>query len=153
MFKKRVHIFTIALFFLAFLPVQMCFGADYGKQLSKEERSSICQNLAAAEKKKATDAPKSNNDIVPDSVFANIYKTTQDISNSVSAISILGDTLMCHASHAAKEDIRILGIKISSHPDFTVWLCGMLIYFYGFMLLLSITFYVVDIIIRPLSYV
>ena len=145
MIKKKNLIFVFILALLIFIPLRTAFSADYNKHLSKEERQSICRTLESKNKKSSTNVAKKNNNIVPDSVFSNLYDTTKSISDAVATISILGDTLMCHASHAAKKKIEFGPIELASYPDLSIWMCGGIVYFFGFMLLLSIAFYLVDI--------
>lgn len=117
----------------------------YNKRLSRSEKKQICSQLEAAAKAPASTRNALGNGAIPDELLESIYNTTQNISNSVMLVSILGDTLMCHANHAAKNNVKILGVYLGSYPNIPIWLCGAIIYFFGFMLLLSITFYVVDI--------
>ncbi len=119
-------------------------NSAYTKQLSKQERASICNSLSS-QKNQAIET-SADDRVIPSSVLANIYSTTRQISDSVAVVSVLGEALMCHATHAGKKSILSIGsVKIGNYPDIPVFLCGLIIYFFGFMLLLSITFYIVDI--------
>lgn len=118
-------------------------NTPYTKQLSKAERESICSTLKS--KKHETKTVSTDNDIVPSNVFETIYRTVEKIYIKVADLSILGDALMCHATHAGENEITIAGVKIFAYPNFGVWICGAVIYFFGFMLSLAIAFYIIDI--------
>ena len=140
--KFFAHMFLIISIFLSMNTCVMAAG--YTQTYSREQKENICKQLQMATPQR----PKTsalNNNIIPDSVFLNIYNTTKNISKSVSVLSVLGDVLMCHASHAAKLQAKILGIRLFDYPNFPIWFCGLIIYIFGFMLILSIAFYVVDI--------
>ncbi len=135
----------ILLLLSVFLAINTCvFAADYKATYSREQKEAICKQLQMSTPNRPQISALNNN-IIPDSVFMNIYNTTKSINNSVSVLSVLGDVLMCHASHAAKEEFVVATIKLFNYPNFSIWFCGLIVYFFGFMLILSITFYVVDI--------
>ena len=121
------------------------YVSKYNHALSRSEKKAICSQLEASAKSTSGERNGLGGGPIPDEVLESIYNTTHNISNSVMLVSILGDTLMCHATHAAKENLEIFGIYLGSYPNIPIWLCGAVIYFFGFMLILSITFYVVDI--------
>ena len=83
--------------------------------------------------------------IVPDSVLTSIYNTTKLINDKVALLLTLGQSLTCHAVHAGRESVDILGVELFKYPDISVWICGLIIYLVGYMMTISITFYVVDI--------
>ena len=121
------------------------YVAKYNKMLSESEKDAICEQLKNAAQPSVTEHNGLGGGVIPDEVLTNLYNATRSISNSISIISSLGDSLMCHAVHTDKQKLPILGVTIAEYPNIPVWLCGAIIYFFGFMLLLSITFYVVDI--------
>ena len=144
MFRKMYITFFLVLA-LCFLASFASFAApDYAKTYTRSQKEQICKQLEGTSANRPNISAL-NNDIIPDSVFLNIYNTTKNISNSITVTSVLGDVLMCHASHAAKQHAKIAGIRIFNYPKISIWLAGLLVYFFGFMFLLSITFYVVDI--------
>lgn len=148
--KKKIFItIVIACIFSCFAAVSNSFAgsykSEYSKQYTKSEKESICRQLQHNKQSTPKNPDGLGNGVIPDDVLMSIYNTTKSISDSIMLISILGDTLMCHASHAAKNQVTILKIKLFDYPDISIWLCGAVIYFFGFMLVLSITFYVVDI--------
>lgn len=121
------------------------YVAKYNSTLSRSEKQSICNQLQNASQSTSSERNGLGGGVIPDEVLTSIYNTTQKISNSIMLVSILGDTLMCHSVHAAKNNVEIFGVYLGSYPNIPIWLCGAVIYFFGFMLLLSITFYVIDI--------
>ncbi|MBR1915801.1 MAG: hypothetical protein IJ830_05135 [Alphaproteobacteria bacterium] len=143
--KIFISLFAIALISSASIALAEMpeSNTPYTKQLSKSERENICQSLKAQKPKKTE--VSTDNPIVPASAFNGVYEATANIYHKVADISVLGDALMCHAAHAGKNEIKILGVTLFSYPDISVWLCGFIIYFCGFMLLLGISFYIVDI--------
>ncbi|MBO7097435.1 MAG: hypothetical protein J6W11_02210 [Alphaproteobacteria bacterium] len=121
------------------------YVAHYNKQLSKSEKAAICSRLQNTAQSYTTEDASLGGGIIPDDVLVSIFNTTRNISDSLKLVSSLGDALMCHAVHAAKHHVKIMGVEIMAYPDIPVWLCGAIIYCFGFMFVLSVTFYVVDI--------
>ena len=147
MIKKTLHILTIISGIVIFLFPSQSDAADYGRHLSLSERNRICQELKASRQQ---NSQKQQNEslgggIIPDSVLSSVYNTTRQISDSVSLVLVLGHALTCNAVHANKQEIKVLGLRLFSYPNIPVWICGAIIYFVGFMLTLSVTFYLVDI--------
>ncbi len=129
------------------IPTQS-LAANYGKRLSLSERNRLCQEIKSSYSKSRSSSSETTSlggGIISDSVLQSIYNTTQKISDSVAIILVLGHALTCNAVHANKNSVKILGVTLFSYPNIPVWLCGAIVYFFGFMLTLSITFYLVDI--------
>ncbi len=120
------------------------YAGTYDKKLSKSERESLCTQL-----KNQQLADKSGGSlgggIIPDKVLTSIYETTKKINDKTALMLTMGHSLTCHAVHAGKQSVTILSVELFDYPDFSVWLCGAIIYVVGFMMTMSITFYVVDI--------
>lgn len=146
---KKLFLSVLLLFFSCIMLASSVqagsYVSKYNHAMSRSEKKAICSELESAAQSSSGERNGLGGGPIPDEVLESIYNTTHNISNSVMLVSILGDTLMCHASHAAKENLEILGIYLGSYPNIPIWICGAVIYFFGFMLLLSITFYVVDI--------
>lgn len=147
MIKKAFYSIIIGIMLaVAFSPAQ---AADYGRRLTRQERNSICEEMKKIRQENAQSATNENTSlgagIIPDSVLSSIYNTTQNISDSVSLVMVLGHALTCNAVHANKNNVDMFGITLFTYPNIPVWLCGAVIYFVGFMLTLSVTFYLVDI--------
>jgi len=122
------------------------YAKRYDDGLTKSQRESLCTQL----KDQSRSAGSYGSDIlgggvIPDNVLTSIFSTTKKISDSTASLLALGHSLMCHAVHAGRHSIKLLGIELFSFPDISVWLCGLIIYFVGFMMTLSISFYVADI--------
>ena len=137
-------IITASLLFVS----SFAWSADYNKTLSTQERQNICDSLQATQTKKSASNESLDNPIVPNGALLGVYNATRNISQSIAMVSVLGDTLMCHAVHGQdKKSVKIpkTNISLFSYPNVPMWLCGAIIYFFGFMMVLAISFYVVDI--------
>lgn len=147
MIKKLCYLAFIIMFALFSWSHQSCMAADYGKRLSLKERNQLCEEIKAAHEQTANlEKPSSlGGGIIPDSVLSNIYNTTRNISDATAFLLVLGHALTCNAVHANNWTVSVLGVTLMSIPNIPVWLCGAIIYFFGFMLTLSVTFYLVDI--------
>lgn len=147
MIKHHTYIFYLLLAILLFTS-SFARAADYGKTLSPQERQNICDTLQATQTKKSASNESLDNPIVPNGALLGVYNATRNISQSIAMVSVLGDTLMCHAVHGQdKKSVKIpkTNISLFSYPNVPMWLCGAIIYCFGFMMVLAITFYVVDI--------
>ena len=118
---------------------------DYGRKLSRAERDSICSQIQAGALASPARVKSIGGGIIPDSVLLSIFNTTKEISDASSFVLVLGHALTCHAVGPGAKSATILGVTLFKMPNLSVWLCGAVIYFFGFMLTLSITFYLVDI--------
>ena len=140
------------LFFSFFMALSLMSSAveaksasDYTKTLSSSERESICNEIRSATFKQAEELKSAGGGVIPDSVMQSLYKTTQNISDTASMVLVVGHALMCHATRTLRIHVTIGGIEITTFPHIPVWLCGLVVYFMGFMITLSIVFYLVDI--------
>ena len=141
------HICTIALTLVCavFLLTSPCEAGEYDKKLSESQKASLCQQLRSQQLKTTQGNQSLGGGIIPDSVFTKIYGTTKNINDKVAILLTLGHSLTCHAVHAGKNEVTLIGIKLFDYPDFSVWFCGAIIYMVGFMMTISISFYVADI--------
>ena len=140
--------FIFALFCAMFIATESCYAANsgkYAKHLSKSEKASLCQQLKSQTMAKMQGASSLGGGIIPDNVLTSIYKTTKNISDKTALLLTMGHSLTCHAVHAGKNSIEALGITFFDYPDISVWLCGAIIYIVGFMMTISIAFYLADI--------
>ena len=147
MMKKMLHILMVISGVVIFLFPPESDAADYGRRLSLSERNQICNELKASRQQNSQTQQSESlgGGIIPDSVLSSVYNTTRQISDSVSLVLVLGHALTCNAVHANKQEVTVLGLRLFSYPNIPVWLCGAIIYFVGFMLTLSVAFYLVDI--------
>ena len=125
--------------------VQAKSANEYTQTLSRQEREAICDEIRSATFKQAEELKSAGGGIIPDSVMQSLYKTTQNISDTTSMVLVIGLALMCHATRTMRIHVTIGGIEITTFPHIPVWLCGLVVYFMGFMITLSIVFYLVDI--------
>lgn len=121
------------------------YAGEYSKKYTREQKTAICNSLQGQAQSNSGKSNSFGNGVIDDDVLRGIYNTTKKISDNISFVSILGDTLMCHATHAGENRVEIFGVELFSYPNIPIWLTGAIIYFFGFMMLLSICFYVVDI--------
>ncbi len=101
------------------------------------------------------------NDIIsmtpsPDYTYSGVEYFSADMLNKIMGFTesldrvasdnlVIGHALTCHSTHAgAWTNITILGYHIVL-PNFWIWLCGAAIWFAGFMLVLSVGYYLLDI--------
>ena len=150
MINKILHILMIVMIGIFCLSLSFSVEARertarYNRQLSRSEKAAICTRLQNVAQTRAEDEATLGGGIIPDEAIISIFNTTRNISDSLKLISSLGDALMCHAVHAAKNRVKIFGVELFSYPDIPIWLCGAIIYCFGFMFVLSVTFYIVDI--------
>ena len=141
------HICTIALTLVCavFLLTSPCEAGKYDKKLSESQKASLCSQLQSQQLEPMKGNKSLGGGIIPDSVFTKIYATTKNINDKVAILLTLGHSLTCHAVHAGKHVVSIAGVQLFDYPDFSVWLCGAIIYMVGFMMTISISFYVADI--------
>lgn len=157
MMKKFIFILVLtAVFSLTFQPSYSA-AADYGRKLTQQEKfgsdgnGGLCAQLKSIRQQKAQNSSADSKmssvggGIIPDTVLFSIYNATHKISDSVSIVMVLGQALTCNAVFANKQSIKIFGLTLATYPNIPVWLTGAVIFFFGFMLTLSITFYLVDI--------
>lgn len=145
--KVTKYICTIVLTLVCtiFLCIGSCEAGKYDKSLSKSQRENLCNQLKSQHLTNNQGGKSLGGEIIPDNVLISIYNTTKNISDKVALVLTLGHSLTCHAVHAGKNEISLMGISLFDYPDFSVWLCGAIIYVVGFMMTLSISFYVADI--------
>lgn len=145
--KKSIrNIFLILTVICAVLMLaEPCFANKHEKHLSKSERDSLCEQLKSQSKPTLQGAASLGGGIIPDNVLISIYNTTKKISDKTALLLTLGHALTCHAVHAGKNSVDAGPVTFFDYPDFSVWICGAIVYFVGFMMTLSISFYVADI--------
>lgn len=134
---------TVTVFFACGFSVAE--ASDYGRKLTKAERESICREIQGGALKAPERLKSIGGGIIPDSVLLSIFNTTKDISDASSFVLVLGHALTCHAVGPGSKSATVMGVTLFKMPNLSVWLCGAVVYFFGFMLTLSITFYLVDI--------
>lgn len=91
------------------------------------------------------DDPLSGKGIMPDAVLQKIYNTTYKMSTAVGKIMAMGHAVMCQATHAFRSELNIADVIVVRYTNIPMWFCGIIVYFIGFMITLSVVFYLVDI--------
>lgn len=112
-------------------------GADMGTALLLES-----QNMEISSAPKGENAYKGPTDIVDKSTMDKILKLSEGVSNEVAMNLIIGNALTCFS---IKKGIHF-NLFIEIHiPDIWLWLVGAAIWCAGFMLVLSVCYYLIDI--------
>ncbi len=112
-------------------------GADFGTAL-----------LLEAENMDISSAPKSENaytgptEIVDKSTMDKILKLSESVSNEVAMNLIIGNALTCFSIRKGIHFTMFIDIHI---PDIWLWLVGAAIWCAGFMFVLSVCYYLIDI--------
>lgn len=134
----------ICIFLLLILTASVVLPTSESYALSRSEKQSKCAALKAATKATPQNASFKGS-IIPVSLLQNFSNTVQNISGNLITIQVLGDSLMCHAVYGAPWSADVMGIHLFDWANIPIWLCGAIIYCFGFMLVLSVTFYIVDV--------
>lgn len=112
-------------------------GADMGTALLLES-----QNMEISSAPKGENAYKGPTDIVDKSTMDKILKLSEGVSNEVAMNLIIGNALTCFS---IKKGIHF-NLFIEIHiPDIWLWLVGAAIWCAGFMFVLSVCYYLIDI--------
>lgn len=143
---KKLTLFSILFLTFALLLPDICLAeSKYTKSLSASEVKSICEKIKKTEQKSSTDKNiLQNSEIIPASLTNALNQTVRKLSDSTAYIMILGKSLMCHSEYA-RWDIVIPGFIDVVIVNIPIWITGFVIYFFGFMITLGITYYLVDI--------
>lgn len=143
---KKLTLFSILFLTFALLLPDICLAeSKYTKSLSASEVNSICEKIKKTEQKSSTDKSiLQNSEIIPASLTNALNKTVKKLSDSTAYIMILGKSLMCQSEYDNWR-IYIPGFIDIALVNFTIWITGFVIYFFGFMITLGITYYLVDI--------
>lgn len=112
-------------------------GAEMGSALLLETEGIDITSKPAAENQYTGPT-----DIVSKSVMDKILKLSEGVSNEVSTNLVIGSGLTCFSIQNGLHITAIIDIHI---PDIWLWLCGAAIWFAGFMLVLSVCYYLIDI--------
>ncbi len=134
----------ICIFLLLILTTFFVLPTSEGYALSRSEKQSKCAVLKAKAKPTFQDVSLKGS-IIPISLLNNFSNSVQNISDNLISIQVLGDTLMCHAVYGDPWEATVLGIHLFDWANIPIWLCGAIVYCFGFMLVLSVTFYIVDV--------
>jgi hypothetical protein len=82
--------------------------------------------------------------VVSPTVLNKILSLNQALDQYTSLNLLLGHALTCHAVNAGEISFADAGVSLSI-PDIWIWFCGVVIWFFGFMLTLGISFYLLDV--------
>lgn len=80
--------------------------------------------------------------IMPKSVMNSILGAMRAITDETSNIMVLGDSIMCYSSVENGGAFNFFG---TSMPNFIMWIGGAIIWFLGFLLVLALGYYFLDI--------
>ena len=111
-------------------------GADYG--LAIIEGSNDTLGMQASGKYNYEGESLFSNDVIN-----KILGVTEGIDRVVSTNLVIGHALTCHSINAGAWRFNLLVVTITI-PDIWIWLCGAIIWFFGFMLTLGVSYYLLD---------
>ena len=114
-------------------------GADFGSALLLET-----EGIEVSGKPQDENQYSGPTDIVSKSVMDKILKLTEGVSNEVATNLIIGSGLTCFSIQNGLHIEVPLVIDINI-PDIWLWLCGAAIWCVGFMLVLAVCYYLIDI--------
>ena len=114
-------------------------GAEFGTALLVESK-----NFNMAEKPKSENSYTGPTEIVSKDVMDKILKLSEGVSNEVAMNLVIGNAVTCFS---IEEGINFhIKFIIDIHiPDIWMWLVGAAIWCAGFMLVLSVCYYLIDI--------
>lgn len=112
-------------------------GAEFGTALLVESK-----NFNMAEKPKSENSYTGPTEIVSKDVMDKILKLSEGVSNEVAMNLVIGNAVTCFSIEEGINFDFIIKIHI---PDIWMWLVGAAIWCAGFMLVLSVCYYLIDI--------
>lgn len=112
-------------------------GAEFGTALLVESK-----NFNMAEKPKSENSYTGPTEIVSKDVMDKILKLSEGVSNEVAMNLVIGNAITCFSIEEGINFDFIIKIHI---PDIWMWLVGAAIWCAGFMLVLSVCYYLIDI--------
>lgn len=114
-------------------------GAEFGSAMLLETENIDISSDPAAENQYSGPT-----DIVSKPVMDKILKLSEGVSNEVATNLIIGSGLTCFSIQNGLH-IYVPGIIDIHIPDIWLWLCGAAIWCAGFMMVLSVCYYLIDI--------
>ena len=114
-------------------------GAEFGSALLLET-----ENIDVTSAPKAENQYSGPTDLISKSVMDKILKLSEAVSNEVATNFIIGSGLTCFSIQNGLH-IQVPGFIDIHIPDIWLWLCGAAIWCVGFMLVLAVCYYLVDI--------
>ena len=125
-------------FFIDYVIVPfMNFGAEFGIAMlaSAQDASGLdIENI------KVNSAYAFEGGLIPDTFMNNLLKYVAAVDYTVSTHLEIGHLLTCYATH-----VKAYNWVITVIPNIWLWFSGVLIWFAGFMMTLSVAYYLVDI--------
>ena len=115
----------------------MSFGAEFGMAMLTAASTASGLDLSSIQLDSAYNFPDG---IVPSYFLNQLQQYVAATDYSVSTHLEIGHMLTCHATHAGAYDWKIARI-----PNLWTWFAGAVIWFFGFMLTLAVTYYLVDV--------
>ena len=126
-----------ALVSLAINPI-LAAGADFGTALLLET-----ENIDVSTPPQPENQYQGPTEIISKSVMDKVLRLSEAVSNEVATNLIIGNGLTCYSVIAG---FNISAPLIDIHiPDIWIWLCGAAIWCIGFMLVLCVCYYLIDI--------
>ncbi len=88
-------------------------------------------------------------ELIDDTVMSRLMYLSKKVDNAVSINFVIGNAVTCHSTHAgaiqfAQKVTDLIGIKFY-FPNVWLWICGIIIWVFAFMLVIGVNFYLLDI--------
>lgn len=120
-------------------------GADYGIAMI-DTVSEVSLDYTSVDQRTYTIGA---GEIINQKVFDKIMAISKKADAAMSLNFVIGNAIMCHSTHAgaiviAKDATDLIGFPPLYFPDIWLWICGALIYFFAFLVVMGINFYLLD---------
>ena len=120
-------------------------GADYGMTMI-DTVSDVKLDYTSVDQKQYKIG---SGELINQKVFDKIMGISKKADAAMSINFVIGNAIMCHSRHAgaiviAKKLTDTANLPPFHFPDFWLWICGALIWFFAFMVTMGINFYLLD---------
>lgn len=115
------------------------WGIDFGTYLLTATTSATGLDISGNQVGTEYLMTNGSNNILPAHLLNNLMTYVGAVDGTTTNHMKLGHMIICHSTHQGSWSV--LGLSI---PNFWIWLCGAFIWFFGFMMTLSILYYLVD---------
>lgn len=114
------------------------WGIDFGTYLLTATTSATGLDISGNQVETEYLMTNSSGNILPAHLLNNLMTYVGAVDGTTTNHMKLGHMIICHSTHQGAWNIGIL------IPNVWIWLCGAFIWFFGFMMTLSILYYLVD---------
>ena len=121
-------------------------GADYGIAVADAVLPEGMKGISEHNDKNSYKL--TNSSVMDTEVFDKIMTLSKKADAAVSTNFVIGEALICHSIHAGAINItesveKVIPVKFY-FPDVWIWLCGAVIWFFAFMVVMGVNFYLLD---------